>query len=58
MVSPYIREQGEHGPPIVKTKISEELIDWVYDNRYDTATTKEEIKENYTLFCKKMNIDE
>lgn len=39
-------------------RVNDKFIDWVYKNRYDKKTTKEEIKLTYIQFKNDINIDE
>ena len=56
MVSPYVVEEVDsyNGNERYKstTNLNEKLYEWVFNNRYDTITTKEEIIEAYDEFIK------
>jgi len=57
MLSPYFTIQEDENKKL-KYRIDDKLIDWVYNNRYDETTTKEDIKATYEQFRKDINIDE
>ncbi|MDN5109117.1 ATP-binding protein [Aliarcobacter butzleri] len=52
MLSPFVVIINKEKNKIVETKISDKLINWVYDNRFDEKVTKEEIKNTYGDFIK------
>ena len=56
MVSPYVVEEVDtyNGDERYKstTILNEKLFEWVFSNRYDTMTTKEEIVKAYDEFLK------
>jgi len=46
MLSPYfIKDNNE-----LEYRVSDKVIDWVYNNRYDKTTTKQEIEDTYKIF--------
>ncbi|WP_281298845.1 HD domain-containing protein [Flavobacterium limnophilum] len=51
MLSPFIKQTNEADQSILKEEINDKLIDWVYDNRFITETTRQQIIEAYKLFC-------
>ena len=59
MVSPYVVEEVDTYNRDERYKsttiLNEKLFDWVFSNRYDTNTTKEEIIEAYDEFIKEFN---
>lgn len=57
MVSPYVRETDDD-KIFLKFIVNDKLIDWVYKNRYDQRTTREQIEEGYSLINKKINLKE
>lgn len=57
MLSPLINQRKSDGTRILKLAIPDKLLEWVYLNRYDSKTTKEQIKEGYDLFCKDIDLD-
>jgi hypothetical protein len=58
MISPFIHEENAEEKSILKVVINEKLIDWVYENRYDNKTTKEQIRNSYDSFIKEFDINE
>jgi hypothetical protein len=57
MLSPYFSiKEAENSK--LEYRVNNKLIDWVYKNRYDETTTKEEIKTTYEQFRENINIDE
>ncbi|MFM9946275.1 MAG: ATP-binding protein [Bacteroidia bacterium] len=62
MLSPFVRksnysEHHWHGVGTLEMSLNEKVYDWVFDNRYDSKTTMEEIKATYKLFCEKYKRD-
>jgi len=57
MLSPYFALQEDENKKL-EYRIYDKHIDWVYNNRYNETTTKEEIKATYEQFRKDINIDE
>jgi len=59
MVSPYVVEEVDTYNRDERYKsttiLNEKLFDWVFSNRYDTNSTKEEIIEAYDEFIKEFN---
>ncbi len=51
MLSPFIKQTNQADQCILKEDINDKLIDWVYDNRYNTETTKQQIIKAYKIFC-------
>ena len=45
MLSPYIKEVNE-----IKVLVNDKFFNWVYDNRYNSETTVENIKSFYDKF--------
>lgn len=58
MISPFIHEENAEGKSILKIVVNEKLIDWVYENRFDNKTTKEQIRNVYDSFIKEFDINE
>jgi len=57
MLSPYFALEEDENKKL-EYRIDDKLIDWVYNNRYNETTTKEDIKATYEQFRKDINIDE
>ncbi|MBA4849004.1 ATP-binding protein [Emticicia sp. BO119] len=57
MLSPYIREENLSSSVALKLVINNELIDWVYNNKYYTETTKEQIEKAYEEFCNDFHVE-
>lgn len=51
MLSPYIVEK-ENIMVTIKPLINQKLLQWVYDNRYNESTTREDIENQYNAFIK------
>lgn len=51
MLSPFIFKNGKN-----EVILNDKLINWVYDNKYDSDTSKENIREEYDKFIKSYNI--
>lgn len=51
MLSPFLKQTNESNQSILKEEINDKLIDWVYDNRYNKETTREQITKAYRVFC-------
>lgn len=51
MLSPFIKQTNDTNQKFLNEEVSDKLIDWVYDNRHNTETTKKQIIEAYKLFC-------
>jgi hypothetical protein len=58
MLSPYLVEEIDDRKRILKLELNEKSLDWVYKNRYDDQTTKEEIIKAYDKFIGEIDIDE
>jgi hypothetical protein len=58
MLSPFISQRNPDDKSYLMEKVNDKLIDWVYENRFDKATTKEQIIEGYKAFCQKINLEE
>lgn len=58
MLSPFVREEQDDGTKVLRLILNDKLIDWVYENRYDNVTTREQIKEAYENFIKLIDLDE
>ena len=58
MLSPFIHEEIAENKTILKVVVNEKLIDWVYENRFDNKTTKEQIRNAYDSFIKEYDINE
>ncbi|MDR3681121.1 MAG: ATP-binding protein [Flavipsychrobacter sp.] len=58
MLSPFVREEINIHNYSFNPIVNDDVINWVYENRYDSKTTKEEIIEGYKLFCEKIDIKE
>ncbi len=56
MISPFIHEEDGKDKAILKVVVNEKLIDWVYENRFDNKTTKEQIRIAYDSFIKEFEI--
>jgi hypothetical protein len=57
MLSPYFCIENNENKKL-EYRVNNKLIDWVYKNRYNETTTKEEIKTTYEQFRENINIDE
>ncbi|UOQ75093.1 HD domain-containing protein [Hymenobacter cellulosilyticus] len=58
MVFPYVLERkGKYKYQYVKS-INEKLYNWIYENRFDKSTSKEQIINAYDRFCSQIDIDE
>lgn len=47
MLSPFVSKEKK-----IDVLVNEKVIQWVYDNRYDTNTLIEDIKDTYDKFIK------
>jgi hypothetical protein len=56
MISPFIHQENADGNTILKVVINEKLIEWVFDNRWDNKTTKEQIRNAYNSFIKEFDL--
>ena len=56
MLSPYVRELKKDEKIELKEVLNEKLFEWVFQNRYDINTTKEQIIEGYKSFCKSIDL--
>jgi len=52
MLSPFITENGE-----VKELTNEKVVNWVYDNKHNSATSKDHIRDEYDKFIKEFYTD-
>ncbi len=50
MLSPYFIVVDNNNSKKLEYRITDKVIDWVYENRYDNNTTREEIEETYKIF--------
>jgi hypothetical protein len=57
MLSPFVRETNL-GIVQMKEVCNDELINWVYENRYDEKTSKEDIEQAYRRFIDSIKLDE
>lgn len=51
MLSPYNKCSNDNNSFRYEIAINDKLINWVYENRYDKKTTKEQIEKAYDKFC-------
>lgn len=60
MLAPYVRKSSDtmFGIGKLELVLNNQVYDWVFENRYDSKTTMEEIQETYKLFCEKYKLDE
>jgi len=58
MLSPFVSEEYEERKYRLKVVLNDKVYDWVFENRYDTKTTREEIIETYKRFLETFNIDD
>ncbi|MFW6047256.1 MAG: ATP-binding protein, partial [Candidatus Woesearchaeota archaeon] len=58
MLSPYVSEEYETRKYRLKEVLNDKVYNWVYDNRYDTKTTRKEIVESYKLFIETFDLKE
>lgn len=58
MLSPLVLEEYETRKYRLKEVLNEKVYDWVYDNRYDSKTTRKEIIDAYKLFTQTINLEE
>jgi hypothetical protein len=58
MVSPFIRQEINRNNCVLNKVVNANLIDWVYENRFDNNTTKKQIEEAYEKFCAIFDLDE
>jgi hypothetical protein len=57
MLSPFVREEVDKKKSL-KVVVNDKVIDWVYENRFNSDVSKETIKEKYKSFCELFNLDE
>jgi hypothetical protein len=57
MVSPIVVKNLESEFAKYEQVVNEELIEWVFNNRYDMSVSKDQIRETYELFCSKLNLE-
>jgi len=57
MLSPFIHEEDIENKTILKVVVNDKLIDWVFENRYDSKTTKEQIRNAYDSFVKEFDVN-
>lgn len=50
MISPFIIKDKK-----LTVSLNSKVYDWVYENRYDNNTTKDDIIKSYELFIKNIN---
>ncbi|MBX2904454.1 MAG: ATP-binding protein [Taibaiella sp.] len=55
MLSPFLNEFHGTGVKKMTTKLNDSLYEWVYENRYNSETSLEQIKSAYAAFCEKIN---
>jgi hypothetical protein len=58
MLSPFVSEQYEERKYRLNVVLNDKIYDWVYENRYDSKTTREEIVESYKLFLESYKVEE
>jgi Histidine kinase-, DNA gyrase B-, and HSP90-like ATPase len=59
MISPFVRQQdNDSSKNILIYQVNENLINWVYENRFDNSTTKKDIEEAYENFCAMFDLEE
>lgn len=58
MLSPFIRQEINRNNCVLNKTVNANLIDWVYENRFDNNTTKKQIEEAYEKFCAMFDLDE
>jgi len=58
MMSPFVRESVKTGTQYhLKAETNDQLFQWVFDNRFDTSTTIDEIKESYSKFVEEFGME-
>lgn len=58
MLSPYISETDDSEKSRLKVVLNQKLYDWVFENRYDSKTTKEEVIESYRSFIESFDLED
>lgn len=58
MLCPYIFYKDINNKNYLKKVVNSKVIDWVFENRYDRKTSKEDIIKSYDDFCNTINLDE
>lgn len=56
MISPFVRISGDRSHPAkLSFQASENFINWVYENRYDQNTSKDDIEKAYKMLKEKVD---
>ena len=50
MLSPFVSEEYETRKYKLKSVLNDKVYDWVFENRYDSKTTRKQIVESYSDF--------
>ncbi|WP_372755275.1 ATP-binding protein [Labilibaculum sp.] len=58
MLSPFVSEQYEERKYRLNTVLNDKIYDWVFENRYDIKTTRDEIIESYKLFLETFKVED
>ena len=56
MLSPFVYEEYEERKYRLNEVLNDKIYDWVFENRYDSETTKEKITESYSLFIETFKV--
>ena len=57
MVSPYLSQYSSLNEKKIEFSVNDKLIDWVFENRFDSKTTKNEIAAAYDQFNADLDLE-
>lgn len=58
MLSPFISHKDIDNVINLNVSLNDKLYEWVYENRFESSTTMEEIKKSYNDFIKEYDVNE
>jgi len=58
MLSPFVSEEYERNKYKLKEVLNDKVYDWVYKNRYNKNTTRDEIITSYKVFLETFKLEE
>ena len=56
MLSPFVSKEYEEKKYRLKEVLNDKIYDWVFENRYDSKTTRKEIIKSYSLFTETFKV--
>ena len=58
MLSPFVREDNGNGECMLNWSLNENIVNWIYENRYDANTTRKQIEDGYEVLRQRVDLSE